>query len=504
MRKYVKRLIVGLALVLFLLIIEDKSIAYAANGEGNLQYQAHVENIGWQSKKSVGQTAGTTGSSKRMEAIRIWLNNAQGNSMVQYQTHIENIGWQSWKNSGEMAGTTGASKRMEAIRIRLIGTYAKEYDVWYRVHVQGKGWLGWTKNGSIAGSVGLTIRVEAIQIKLVSKGTYVSTGGSAVLLKPILSYRVHAENKGWMNTVSEGSTAGTTGQSLRLEGLTVFLKDFDGKNGIQYRAHVSNVGWQSYKSSSQLSGTTGQSKAIEAVQIKLSNSLSEFFDIYYRLHVRNKGWLGWAKNGASAGTTGGSLPAEAIQIKLVVKNERFNTNGQAYYDLSNQKNIENTLSWAYPMTNAYCTWRNSTNMSFGNRGDIKSRPYHCGIDIASRSGDANVYAASYGKVVYTGYTNGNGNHVIIQHTLSGKTIYTLYSHLNSICCKVGNWVKQGTKIGVYGNTGRSTGRHLHFAIFSGYCTDPYGYIPSISGNKGSYKGITFYNPVYVIANGRLS
>ena len=503
MRKCMKKLFVGLIMFTLLLIVENNSVAFAANQEGNLQYQAHVQNLGWQTWKKSGETAGTTGQSKRMEALKIRLTDAQGNSMIQYQVHVQNLGWQTWKKSGETAGTTGMEKRIEAVKINLTGTYAQKYDIWYRVHVQGKGWLGWTKNGLMAGSTGLAIRVEAIQIKLVSKGICVSTGGSAVLTKPSLSYQAHVANAGWMNTVSEGITAGTTGQSKRLEGLMISLNDFDGNNGIQYRAHVSNIGWQGWKTSSQLSGTTGQSRAIEAVQIKLSDSLSGFFDIYYRLHVKDKGWLGWAKNGASAGTTGGSLQAEAIQIKLVVKNETFNTNGQAYYDLSNKINTQNAQSWAYPMTNAYCTWRSSTNMSFGNRGSNKSRPYHCGIDIASRNGDANVYAAAYGKVVYTGYTSGNGNHVIIQHTLSGNTVYTLYSHLNSISCKVGNSVNQGTKIGIYGNTGNSSGRHLHFAIFSGYSSDPYGYIPSISGNKGSYNGLTFYNPVYVIKNNRL-
>lgn len=503
MQKRVKELFVGLVMLVMLMIIENNSVAFAQNQEGKLQYQAHVENVGWQDKKNNTDIAGTIGQSKRMEALIIWLTNAQGTSMIEYQAHVQDIGWQSWKKSGEMAGTTGAARRIEALRIKLTGIYAQKYDIYYRVHIQGKGWLGWAKNGSTAGTVGLSIRVEAIQIKLLPKGSYVSRGGTATLAKPSLTYQAHVAYKGWMNTVSEGSTAGTTGQSRQLEGLKVRLNDFDGKNGIRYRAHVSNVGWQAYKSSLQLSGTTGQSKAIEAVQIKLSDSLSEFFDIYYRLHVKNKGWLGWAKNGEMAGTTGGSLAAEAIQIRLVVKNGVFNRNGQAYYDLSSKTDTQNAQSWGYPMTNAYCTWRSSTNMSFGNRGGNNSRPYHCGIDIASRSGDANVYAASYGKVVYTGYTSGNGNHVIIQHTLSGKTVYTLYSHLNSISCKVGNYVNQGACIGVYGNTGNSSGRHLHFAIFTGYSSDPYGYIPSISGNKGTYRGITFYNPVYVIANKRL-
>ena len=99
-------------------------------------------------------------------------------------------------------------------------------------------------------------------------------------------------------------------------------------------AHVASIGWQSWKSRGQVAGTTGKSKAIEAVKIKLSASLSNFFDIYYRAHVASKGWLGWAKNGEIAGTTGGGIRAEAIQIEIVAKNSAYNRGGVAYIDAS--------------------------------------------------------------------------------------------------------------------------------------------------------------------------
>ncbi|RHP47428.1 serine protease, partial [Coprobacillus sp. AF31-1BH] len=56
--------------------------------------------------------SGTSGQSKRLEAIQIQLkNNSSYKGAIQYQTHIENIGWQGWKTDGEMSGTSGQSKR---------------------------------------------------------------------------------------------------------------------------------------------------------------------------------------------------------------------------------------------------------------------------------------------------------------------------------------------------------------------------------------------------------
>ena len=89
---------------------------------------------------------------------------------VSYQTHIENIGWQGWKSNGEMSGTSGQSKRLEAIRIKLTGEMEKQYDIYYRVHSQEFGWLGWAKNGESAGTEGYSYRLEAIQIQLIKKG----------------------------------------------------------------------------------------------------------------------------------------------------------------------------------------------------------------------------------------------------------------------------------------------------------------------------------------------
>ena len=156
---------------------ENNDSYIGVNGERNynyINYETHVQNIGWQSTKYDGATAGTTGSGLRVESIII----SKGEDVesltgeIQYLTHIQDIGWESdWQNSGSISGTVGQSKRLEAIRIQLTDQLAELYDVYYRTHVENYGWLDWAKNGEESGSQGYSYRMEAIQIVLVKKST---------------------------------------------------------------------------------------------------------------------------------------------------------------------------------------------------------------------------------------------------------------------------------------------------------------------------------------------
>ncbi|OJF12172.1 Ig domain-containing protein [Couchioplanes caeruleus] len=120
-------------------------------------YQAHVQNIGWQSIKCDGQTAGTTGQSLRMEAIAIVVSLEVG--WVCYRAHVQNIGWQGQQCDGQTAGTTGASLRMEAIQIKV-----QNGSVCYEAHVQNIGWQSRRCNWAVAGTTGQSLRMEAIKI----------------------------------------------------------------------------------------------------------------------------------------------------------------------------------------------------------------------------------------------------------------------------------------------------------------------------------------------------
>lgn len=130
-------------------------------------YQTHVQDKGWMDVRNIGQTAGTTGLSLRMEAIRISLANQPAGGIVRYSVHVQDIGWMDPVTSWTDAGTTGRSLRMEAIRISLENMPG--YSVEYRVHVQDIGWTDWVSNGQTAGTTGRSLRMEAIEIRIVTE-----------------------------------------------------------------------------------------------------------------------------------------------------------------------------------------------------------------------------------------------------------------------------------------------------------------------------------------------
>ncbi len=76
-------------------------------------------------------------------------------------------------------------------------------------------------------------------------------------------------------------------------------------------------------------------------------------------------------------------------------------------------------------------------------------------------GSPDIHASDEGVVTFAGQQNGYGNVIMIDH---GNGYQTVYGHLSSIGVHVGQVVQQGESIGVMGNTGRSTGTHLHFEI----------------------------------------
>lgn len=95
---------------------------------------------------------------------------------------------------------------------------------------------------------------------------------------------------------------------------------------------------------------------------------------------------------------------------------------------------------------------------------------HSGQDLNSSSGSAPVVAVGAGKVTLAGEQGGYGNVVAVQH--SGGAV-SRYAHLASIDVSKGQKVKPGTKLGVEGTTGTSTGVHLHFEIeHGGKAVDP--------------------------------
>jgi murein DD-endopeptidase MepM/ murein hydrolase activator NlpD len=98
--------------------------------------------------------------------------------------------------------------------------------------------------------------------------------------------------------------------------------------------------------------------------------------------------------------------------------------------------------------------------------------FHEGIDIGAACGTP-IRAAAAGTVIYSGWMDGYGNFVIIDH---GNGLATAYGHQSAIYVSGGR-VTQGQTIGLVGSTGHSTGCHLHFEVrVNGNPVDPMGYL----------------------------
>ena len=337
----------------------------------NLVYETHVQDIGWQGKRQEGQKAGTEGQSKRLEAIKIRMNNAPEGVKIKCATHIQDIGWQGWKYNGEMSGTEGQSKRLEAIKIELEGT--EEYSIMYRVHIQDIGWQEWKYDGERAGTEGQSKRLEAIEIKIVEKKAkvlmYLDEGKSEtayykndkikirgwkmadVSNTKIIAYLDGQKVKeelikygerpdvikgvnGYGNAkqnptpqysfeidttkLSEGKHSikiNTVDSKENILGTITTNITYDKTFHVAYSAHVQDIGWQGEKKDGEKAGTEGKSLRVEALKIKLINA-PENAKVRYRAHVQDIGWQGWKYEGDIAGTVAKSKRIEAIKIEL--------------------------------------------------------------------------------------------------------------------------------------------------------------------------------------------
>lgn len=100
---------------------------------------------------------------------------------------------------------------------------------------------------------------------------------------------------------------------------------------------------------------------------------------------------------------------------------------------------------------------------FGYRRDpfTGRKSFHTGIDIAAPTGTP-IKLTLDGTVSYTGYSTIYGNYVIVTHSGGYQS---MYGHMHTIKVKRGQILSQGSIIGTVGNTGRSTGPHVHFSVY---------------------------------------
>jgi uncharacterized protein YjdB/GH25 family lysozyme M1 (1,4-beta-N-acetylmuramidase) len=271
-------------------------------------YSTHVQNVGWSGNATSSASSGVAGSNRRMEAIKVGLNNA-GSYKLTGKIHIQNKGWVTYKDikSSTVLGTTGQSLRIEAVSFDL--SNVSGYKLQYRVYIKNMGWIDWVDENQVAGTVGAGLQIESIQMRLVKDTTAKKA--------PQVYYRTHIQNVGWQATKKNGDTSGTTGRSLRVESLRIVLSNVNESAKIEGKIHMEGIGWKNYSNASNGSiiGTTGQSRRIEAINLKLTGMPG--YKLQYRVHIQGTGWTGWIDQGKTAGTTGKAKRLEAVQFRIV-------------------------------------------------------------------------------------------------------------------------------------------------------------------------------------------
>lgn len=105
------------------------------------------------------------------------------------------------------------------------------------------------------------------------------------------------------------------------------------------------------------------------------------------------------------------------------------------------------------------------NLSYGVRGHLWKAGYHTGTDFDASIGTP-LYATKGGVVIFKGLSGGWGQaygyHVIISSYHNGRFVRHMYAHMHSFAVNVGERVKAGQYIGLSGNSGNTTGPHLHY------------------------------------------
>ncbi|MFB9278566.1 M23 family metallopeptidase [Cohnella cellulosilytica] len=129
---------------------------------------------------------------------------------------------------------------------------------------------------------------------------------------------------------------------------------------------------------------------------------------------------------------------------------------------ANLRKAERRQSELDAMPSAWPTVSRRLTSGFGYRSDpfTSKSAFHAGVDISGDVGDP-IYAAGDGTVKEAGFNRTRGNYIIITHRTG---LESQYMHLSKIGVKTGQRVERGDRIGEMGNSGRSTGPHLHFQI----------------------------------------
>jgi murein DD-endopeptidase MepM/ murein hydrolase activator NlpD len=151
-----------------------------------------------------------------------------------------------------------------------------------------------------------------------------------------------------------------------------------------------------------------------------------------------------------------------VPSRLILSANRISTLSKPYIFIPSGEvsKLERSLFLGTGFAAPLAKLRRTSNFGIRNDPFTGERSFHTGVDLGCPVNTA-VYAARTGKVVFAGYEGDYGQLVIIEHP---HGYFSYYGHLSKIRVKKGETVTANTCIALSGNTGRTTGPHLHFEI----------------------------------------
>ena len=206
-----------------------------------------------------------------------------------------------------------------------------------------------------------------------------------------------------------------------------------------------------------------RNKSLKSLNINANKKTTKLINLILRLNGRyqylSKKDLGFIKSLKEYSFFGA--------IKNLAKAEVKSKNGLE--DIANLDHIVSNIPFFLPQNNLRIT----SHYGMRKHPIKKRKKLHCGIDLVGQKSTP-IYSAASGKVSKIGRQGNYGNIVEITHE---RDLKTKYAHLKLINVNMGENVLDGQKIGLQGNTGKTTAEHLHFEIlFKNKPIDPYDFI----------------------------
>ena len=173
-------------IVMLLMLLSSNVFANDASSMG-VMYRAHIQDVGNYPTDGTwvqdSDQIGTPSLSRRIEGLNFKLTgDIPAGAKIVYNLHIQDYGWLcdvnipwTWQQGPDFAGTTGESKRIEAIQIKLLDASNQQldgYSIQYRGHVQNVGNVAMVADGTILGTVGASQRLECLTVSIVKTADF--------------------------------------------------------------------------------------------------------------------------------------------------------------------------------------------------------------------------------------------------------------------------------------------------------------------------------------------